>query len=104
MNYSNRSITDVQVSGLRHHEGSDGITVSGVVRLQLSAEDGNEFGPCATIELAADLPENATFIDVERQLLTGAIGVLTRLASLSPEEAGAELQKSRFREYLPKTP
>ncbi|WP_420963656.1 hypothetical protein [Brucella sp. IR073] len=104
MDYSNRSITDVQVSGLRHHEGSDGMTVSGVVRLQLSAGDGTEFGPCATIELAADLPENATFVDAERQLLAGAIGVLARLASLSPEEASAELQKSRFRDYLPATP
>ncbi|KXF75645.1 hypothetical protein ATN84_16780 [Paramesorhizobium deserti] len=104
MNYNNRSITDVQVSGLQRHEGFDGATVSGLVRLQLSAQDGNEFGPRATIELAADLSERSTLPEIERQLLTAALGVLTRLASLSPDEVHDAMQKSQLREYLPKTP
>ncbi|PYE87822.1 hypothetical protein [Phyllobacterium leguminum] len=104
MDYSKRLITDVQITGLQQHEGYDGTTVSGSVRLQLSAHDGNEFGPTATIELATDLTGNATFQDVERQLLVAALGVLGRLAALSPKDAHAELQKSRFRQYLSKTP
>lgn len=104
MDYRNRSITDVQVTGLQQHEGVDGMTVSGQVRLQLSAHDGTEFGPCATIELATDLASRSTFQEVERELLVAAIGVLGRLAALSPDEASGELQKSRFRQYLSKTP
>ncbi|RCS22957.1 hypothetical protein DUT91_15875 [Phyllobacterium salinisoli] len=104
MNYSNRAVTDVQVFGLRRHEGFDGATVSGSIRLQLCAHDGNEFGPSATIELAMDLAERSTLPEIERQLLAGALGVLARLAALSPDEAYAELQKSQIREYLPKVP
>ncbi|GAB1583827.1 MULTISPECIES: hypothetical protein [Phyllobacteriaceae] len=104
MNYKNRSVTDVQVSGLQRHESFDGATVSGLVRLQLSAQDGNEFGPRATIELAADLTEHSTLPEIERQFLTAALGVLARLASLSPEEAYDALRKSQRREYLPSVP
>jgi hypothetical protein len=105
MDYSNRLLTDVQVSGLQKHEGYDGTTVSGLVRLQLSTHDGNEFGPRATIELATDLADpSQTFEEVEQQLLTAAIGVLSRLARLNPRDAHTELQKSRFRQYLPKVP
>jgi len=104
MNYENRPVTDIQVSGLQHHEDFDGATVSGLVRLQLSTQDGDEFGPRATIELATDLAERSTFPEIERQLLTAALGVLARLASLSPEEAYDALRKSQRREYLPRTP
>lgn len=100
MNYKNRSVTDVQVSGLQRHESFDGATVSGLVRLQLSAQDGNEFGPRATIELT----EHSTLSEIERQLLTAALGVLARLASLSPEKAYDALRKSQRREYLPSVP
>ncbi|PRD41777.1 hypothetical protein C5748_20180 [Phyllobacterium phragmitis] len=104
MNYDNRSVSDVQVFGIRRHEGFDGVTVSGSIRLQLSTHDGNEFGPCATIELATDVADHSTLPEIERQLLTAAIGVLTRFASLRPDQAYSELQKSQLRQYLPKVP
>lgn len=104
MNYRSRSITDVQVTGLQRHENLGDATVSGSVRLQLSSYDGNEFGPCVTVALATDMADNATFQDVERQLLVAAIDVLTRLASLTPDEAERELEKSRRRAYLPEVP
>lgn len=104
MDYSHRSITDVRVSRLHRHEDFDGSTISGSVRFQLSTQDGNEFGPHVTIELAADLPEGATIQDVERHLLTAALGVLARLASLTPDEAFQGLEKSQPKQHLPKLP
>lgn len=104
MDYSGRRITNVQVSGLQRHEHFDDSTISGSVRFQLSAHDGDEFGPSATVDLTVDLADGSTIQEVENQFLTAAIAVLARLTSLSSNDALCELPQNQPKRYLPKAP
>lgn len=97
MDYSERQITMVQILDLNTYaDPSDGRQfVLATVRIQLGASDDGPAGPEVRIVAPIKRETDIALVDVERQILSAALGILSRVASELPQSLEAQLAKTR---------